>query len=220
MKASDRNLESRIREALRGKMGLSQLDINVRVRDGEAVLTGIVDVLSERVYAETLISRIPGVRSVENNLTISTDGTITNADIKKEIMSVLREDKSPQLDNVDVEVSGGVAELSGGIKTLDLSQDALNTARKTRGVRGVVNNLKTRGEPVDDAIVTSDVNSALADSGISAPDIDVITKKGKVTLNGWVNNNSEIEAATEITSQVPGVVKINNRLKARNKRLL
>ena len=69
------------------------------------------------------------------------------------------------------------------------------------------------GEHVDDSVITSKVKTALLRSpGVSGLDISVQTFKGRVQLNGLVENAQQIEEATKLAREVNGVVTVENNL--------
>ena len=69
------------------------------------------------------------------------------------------------------------------------------------------------GEHVDDSVITSKVKTALLSSpGISGLDINVQTFKGRVQLNGLVNDAQQIQQAGQLAREVNGVVAVENNL--------
>ena len=71
----------------------------------------------------------------------------------------------------------------------------------------------TMGEKIDDAVITTSVNTSLAkDPDLSAIKIDVDTKDGIVTLSGPAPTAAAKDKATELTKQVKGVASVNNQL--------
>jgi hyperosmotically inducible protein len=78
-------------------------------------------------------------------------------------------------------------------------------------------NLKTGsgtvGEKIDDAVITTKVKAALmGDSQVNSGDIGVVTQNGEVQLSGFVNNQSQIDRATEVAKAVEGVKKVINEM--------
>jgi hyperosmotically inducible periplasmic protein len=72
----------------------------------------------------------------------------------------------------------------------------------------------TVGEAIDDAAITAQVKAALVeDKELSALTINVDTADGVVTLNGDVNEASDIARATDVADDVDGVRSIRNNLK-------
>jgi hypothetical protein len=73
------------------------------------------------------------------------------------------------------------------------------------------------GEYIDDSVITTKVKAAvLNEPTLKSAEINVETFKGVVQLSGFVNSQSDINKAIEITRQVKGVASVKNdmRLKA------
>lgn len=69
------------------------------------------------------------------------------------------------------------------------------------------------GEHVDDSVITTKVKTALLrDPEVSGMDINVTTFKGRVQLNGLVDNAQQIEQAAQLARRVGGVVAVENSL--------
>ena len=78
-------------------------------------------------------------------------------------------------------------------------------------------NLKTTettvGEKIDDSIITTKVKAALmGESGIKSSDIGVVTRDGQVQLSGFVENQTQIDRATEVARGVEGVKNVINEM--------
>ena len=176
--------------------------------DGLVRIQGIVDVLKEREEAERLIKSFPGVKRVENNITVCTDGGIDDEDVSFEISEELL--ANPEIpDSVGVKVSGGQVQLVGSIQNQGQALEAIETAGKARGVRVVRNQLRyTPG--LDDASITNRVQTALLEEAAIIPGrVKVLTEDGRVIL--WGNaSEEEIKKAMEIAAQVPGVKSVKN----------
>lgn len=72
---------------------------------------------------------------------------------------------------------------------------------------------KTAGTVIDDTVITTKVKTALlADSDIKGLDVNVDTANGVVTLNGAVNNQTQIDRAAKVTGDVSGVSSVVNNL--------
>ncbi len=69
------------------------------------------------------------------------------------------------------------------------------------------------GEHIDDSVITTKVKTALlSDPEVSGMDINVTTFKGRVQLNGLVNNAQQIDQAAQLAREVGGVVAVENNL--------
>lgn len=71
----------------------------------------------------------------------------------------------------------------------------------------------TLGTEIDDSVITTRVKSALlADPAVKSFDLKVETRKGEVQLSGFVDNQTQIDQATAVTSALPGVRSIQNKV--------
>ncbi len=71
----------------------------------------------------------------------------------------------------------------------------------------------TIGTTIDDGVITTKVKSALlADPDVKSFDINVETRKGKVQLSGFANNQAQIDRAIEIARTVDGVTSVENKM--------
>lgn len=201
-----------IKAALARHMRLSALDIKVETKGDTVFLSGVVDVLAEKLFAEDIVRRVSGVRKVENGLTIAQDGTISDKDIEAEVSASIQ--KEPRLASVGVKVDKGIVHLEGKVETLADEDLARRLAAKVRGVRDVVSRLQVNAEhPVDDATITNRVETAFSrDRRVNADAIFTRTERGVVYLNGWVETTQMKEAATRIASGVEGVREVVNNL--------
>ncbi|NKI93606.1 BON domain-containing protein [Rhizobacter sp. SG703] len=69
------------------------------------------------------------------------------------------------------------------------------------------------GDKVADAVITTTVNAELAkDSSLSALKINVDTDNGRVALRGTAPSEAARERATQLASNVKGVVSVDNQL--------
>ena len=176
--------------------------------DGLVRIQGIVDVLREREEAEKLIRSFPGVKKVENNVTVCTDGEIDDEDVAFEISEELL--ANPEVpDSVGVKVNGGQVQLVGSIQNQGQALEAIKSAGKARGVREVRNQLKY-SEGLDDVSITNRVQTALLEEAEIIPGrVKVLTENGAVIL--WGNaSEEEIKKAMEIATRIPGVKSVNN----------
>lgn len=76
---------------------------------------------------------------------------------------------------------------------------------------------ETAGEYVDDAMITTKVKAAIVNTPrLSVFDINVETQQGVVQLNGFVDSQENINAATEVAQRVEGVKSVKNNLQLKN----
>ncbi|HHW15456.1 MAG TPA: BON domain-containing protein [Firmicutes bacterium] len=145
----ERRLEESVRAAIARDPGMRGYEIGVKARGGEIVLTGVVDVLAEKERLREIAAAVPGVERVEADLTVSTDGAITERGVEMEAAEELA--ARPGLDpaEVGVKVEGGVAHLVGRVDGPEEERAARAAVAKARGVTEVQSHLK-RGRKGND----------------------------------------------------------------------
>lgn len=154
--STDANIVNRIKEELNEKMQLSSMDINVDCKKGNVILSGIADVLSEKIFAEEITKKIDGVTSIENCITIGMDSNITDSHIKHEIEDkIFHGEHKEELSGVGVQVKGGTAVLMGHVENQSDKRKAAKVAASARGVADIVNNIKNDSlkEYTDDGLI-------------------------------------------------------------------
>ena len=74
----------------------------------------------------------------------------------------------------------------------------------------------TVGTKVDDTVITSNVKTALlADAAIKSMDISVVTVQGEVQLSGMVDNQGQIDQATQVATNIVGASSVKNDLRVK-----
>jgi osmotically-inducible protein OsmY len=160
----DEEMEKELRAALRWDPLLSDVAIDAAVIDRVAYLSGAVDSAGQRAEAQDVASRIRGVALIRNRLTIEPPAALVyddwpdvtpvaesfgprpylpDAEIKKQIEDALF--WSPFVDRHDVTVTvhGGVATLTGTVRSWIGYGEADKDARRS-GAGAVRNELKVR----------------------------------------------------------------------------
>lgn len=204
-----------IKKILKDKMASSYEDINVECKDGIVRLSGIVDVLSEKLSAQKIVSSIEGIKKIENNITIATDGYIPDSDIETYVQLKLK--NSSDLVNISPKAKGGAVTLIGHVKTYNIEQDAIELAQQARGVKSVTSNIKIESEgKYDNSQITSSISQVLNSNRINTSNLRTSVKNNTVTLNGFVQNRYELELAEELISKIEGVGKVKNHLKTQD----
>jgi len=142
------------------------------------------------------------------------DGVVT-AKVKSALLA------DPDIKSFDfkVETRKGEVMLSGFVGNQAQVDRAILIARGVEGVKAVANsmNLKegtaTVGNTVDDGIITAKIKSALlADPNVKSFDIAVVTRKGEAQLSGFVDNQAQIDHATELARAVDGVKSVASEM--------
>ncbi len=122
---------------------------------------------------------------------------------------------------IDVDTMAGVVHLRGTVNRDVQRQEAEKVARRTQGVRDVVNELgvgrKSFSGQMDDAWIVAKVKSRLARGQINPFNIDVDADRGAITLSGRVASDWQRHKAGQLASWTKGVTSVENRLQIAGK---
>ncbi len=213
-KSIDAKIELEIRNLLDREMLNSGIDKRIQCKDGYVTLTGFADTLGEKNAAEELARQITGVKSVENCITISTDGTITDKETEVEVINKLK--KRSNLIPVSPRVLRGQVVLEGRVETLKDKKESIQMASKALGVREVISHLEIGAQAlIDDVTIKNRLNDGFLDAHLDNCDIRVDVINGNVKLSGYVNEVNNIEAAVEIAEGLEGVRTVRSFLSIR-----
>jgi osmotically-inducible protein OsmY len=213
-KSIDEKIELEIRNLLDREMLNSGIDKRIQCKDGYVTLTGFADTLAEKNAAEELAKGITGVKSVENCITISTDGTITDKETEAEVINKLK--GRSNLISVSPRVQRGQVVLEGRVETLKDKKESIQMASKALGVKEVISHLEIGTHAlVDDVTIKNRINDDFVEADLDNCDIRVDVINGNVKLSGYVNAANNIEAAVEIAEGLEGVKTVKNFLTIR-----
>lgn len=133
----DKELQGQIQSIIDKTNGLKDYGIKVEVLNGEVHLMGLVDTLHERRQLHELVSRVQGIKSIENGVTISTDGQINDGEVTAEVYEEL-ETNGVNLKSIGAESMDGTVYLVGRSDSQEEIQNAIEAATRARGVKNVV----------------------------------------------------------------------------------
>jgi len=181
------------------------------------------------IVSVTGVLSFTGCGKTQENANKSAAGTTVGTEIDDSIItakvkSKLLADSDIKGFDFKVETHKGDVQLSGFVDNQAQIDHAVMTTRSVEGVRNVENKVTlksesaatTMGTQVDDSIVTSKVKSALlADPDIKSFDIAVITHNGEVQLNGFVDNQTQIDRAVDVARKTEGVHNVINELRVK-----
>jgi hyperosmotically inducible protein len=124
-------------------------DISVTTNHGVVQLSGFVDSKEQRDEAARIAKAVPGVRSVQDELHLKSDGSVAaRADDDDAIRDRVKDalDVNPDTNTHDIKVSAsnGVVELSGFVESNDQRNSAVKIAESVPGVRSVDNGLQLK----------------------------------------------------------------------------
>jgi hyperosmotically inducible periplasmic protein len=146
-RASDAALTARVKAALMDNEETKANDIQVETRNDVVQLSGFVDSVMTQEAALKTARAVPGVAEVRNDLDLrsvdrtagqaSKDGAI-EAKVKAEIA---KDEELASASDLNVEVNGGIVQLSGFVPSLEEKNRARDAATRVGGVKDVRNNI-------------------------------------------------------------------------------
>jgi hyperosmotically inducible protein len=143
---SDIALAAKVKAALASDRAVQSRDIEVESRGGVVQLSGFVDTESVRDAALLRARSVEGVAEVRNDLSVRTGDRPAAAPIADRVIAARVRDslgnvKLADESDVNVEVSEGVVQLSGFVKTVEEKTQAGDAASAVAGVRDVENHI-------------------------------------------------------------------------------
>lgn len=255
---SDRNMENgrpsrggivgrRDDESIRASIDAGLIDnprvysfnVTPKVEDGKVTLTGTVDNLKAKRAASTVAMNTTGVKQVDNEIKVRTNGQVDDSAIARRIEDSMLINPYVSSYDVKVNVKDGVATLTGTVDSYYEKAEADDIAARMTGVKKVDNNLNvndsyygladepyaddwyvygydwyTYPRPKDvesDSEIKEDINDELWWSPfVDSDDVHVSVKNGVATLTGTVEDLSEYRSAAENAREGGAIYVINN----------
>ena len=196
--------------------------IMVISRNGAVTLTGKVqDVFHRDLAAETLAG-LPGVKSVNNQLSLVGEPSVIGPDAKlrARVQAALLLHRGLSGIGAKVLVKEGQVTLQGEAHSAVQKVLATEYVKGLDGVAGVSNEMTVAKGPhpkrkairkkIDDASVTAQVKLALLFN------TKVRTDNGVVTLAGTAGSQAEKDLVTRIVGNLEGIQKVRNRMTVGN----
>ena len=152
--ANDSDLQKKVQGVFHNDTNLANYDIRVYCNQNQIEITGIVDSLSEKEYAQRLVQthfNFP----VINTISMSTDSHIIDKDVYQELIEEL-ELRNLDYEQLNIKVNDGVVTIFG-----EIPEDIKGVMSAIKTARGVteVQNLTARKESTLEDIFHSQVNN-------------------------------------------------------------
>lgn len=194
---------------------LNSVDIDINIENGKVTLSGFVDVLAEKSYAEKVVAKIPGVVTIDNSITIAMDNSPTDKEIIEEVLAKFQAHPLEQVGNLGAQCKGGIVTIEGHINSVAEKMAALQAASRVVGVKEVISHLTFNEKSGnDDASLCNEIERQFSLSAVvDADDIDTRVINGEVYLVGWLKTPKEIDEAIHRASSVTGVKKVHSQLR-------
>jgi len=220
----DAQIEGTFRNTYNFKHFLKDDNIHVKALNGVATLTGVVSEESHKFLAQETVAGLAGVKSVNNQLSVTLVPASTHSDIliTMKVKTALLFHKFVNASATEVHTENGVVTLSGNADSETKKKLTGEYAMDVDGVREVRNNMvvapgnKTLGEMVDDASISAQIKTTLLfRKSTHALSTQVETSNGVVTLHGEAADAAEKNLVSAIALDTEGVLQVNNKMTLR-----
>jgi osmotically-inducible protein OsmY len=197
--------------------------VSVKVNDGIVTLTGVVQDKDERDLAADTVENLPGVVSVNNEITLKpTYPEYSDSWMAFKIRSRLLVKANVSASNTTVAVQDGVVTLTGTANNLAQKELTTAYAKDIDHVKSVKNDMivkaqpatgETIGEKIDDASITTQVKYALlSHKSTSALKTKITTNEGVIVITGEAASDAEKSLVTKLAQDVRGAKSVNNNM--------
>src|ERR1035437_896796 len=207
------------------KTYLKDDSIKTESKDGAVTLTGTVAESSHKTLAENTLAGLPGVKSVDNQLTVKGEQPAEHSDmwISVKVKTSLLFHRNVSAIGTKVYVKDGIVTLQGEASSLAQKELTTEYAKDIDNVKEVKNEMtiaktpakpgETMGEKIDDASITAQVKSSLmTHRSTSALKTKVSTTDGVVTVSGIAKNAAEKSLVTKLVTDINGVTSVINNM--------
>jgi len=222
---TDSRIESSAAKSYTFKTYLKDDSIKIASKEGVVTLTGTVAEASHKSLAENTVASLPGVKSVENQLTIKGENPAEHSDawITTKVKTALLFHRNVSGTGTSVYTKDGVVTLQGVASSMAQKELTTEYAKDIDNVKSVNNEMtiaktpaipsETMGDKIDDASITAQVKSSLmSHHSTSALHTGVSTTDGVVTLSGVAKNDAEKSLVTKLVTDINGVTSVINNM--------
>lgn len=226
---ADATLSAEIKQLLDYSAIVDDVHLKVTVKDGNAVLNGVVGSRLQKTHAVELAQAAGALTVDDRGIEVSwheRDPELrsrryqeaTDAQIQAAVLRAFKVDPRLLSYAIQATVVKGDVTLTGDVGVLVAREAAELDARHTIGVNKVDNHLRVRWSdkgPTDDAIAQFTRDALLRDPYVDRHNIIVTCGNAHVGLYGVVDSEYEVEHAEWTTSCQNGVVHVANYLSVR-----
>jgi hyperosmotically inducible periplasmic protein len=222
---TDSRIESSAKKSYVFKHYLTADSIKTESKNGAVTLTGTVAEESHIGLARDTVSGLPGVKSVDNQLTVKGERPAEHSDswVGLKVKTALLFHRNVSATKTDVNVKDGIVSLSGEASSMAQKELTTEYAKDVEGVKEVKNDMtvakstikpdEATGEKIDDASITAQVKmSLLSHRSTSALKTKVETTQGVVTLTGITKSAAEKALVTKLATDINGVSSVINNM--------
>jgi osmotically-inducible protein OsmY len=176
----------------------SGFDIELEVQSGVCLLKGKIASQTQKDQATKVISRVPGIRSINNQLVV----------LNGQKPATTAAQQFPVQQAVARDVTSNPIQQAGFFSREKQTRPTKIQQRATTPQQA------TGESPKQVQQITQGIAQAIQGSGVRGHDIDLRYKGGVATLLGKAQSPQDVARLTQVISRVPGVRQVNNQLQA------
>lgn len=222
---TDDRIVSSFKTSYAYKTYLKDENIRITSHDGDVILSGSVGDETHKPMADDIAEALPGVKNVDNRITITGDRPAENSDmwVSMKVKSALLFHRSVSASKTEVFVAEGVVTLKGEAENQAQKDLTTEYAKDVDDVKSVNNQMtvatidtkpdETAGATIDDASITAQVKTSLLShrsTGVLRTKVE--TTEGVVTLGGIARNDAEKALVTKLATDINGVKSVVNNM--------
>ncbi|WP_454062344.1 BON domain-containing protein [Candidatus Nitrospira salsa] len=213
--SSNTQKEEAIRHAFSYSPRLHHVNISIQVKQGTAILTGIVNNVAARHAAEEAARQTVGIWRVRNLIKVRSTDPANDEALERRVQNAFNQ--HPMIDRYDLIVMArnGTISIEGYLQSPTEILEAVRTAATVKGVTKVLNYLEIKSSSMQksDEEIWEDIRRSIWwDPRLYDQDITIVVDDGVITLTGKVPSIIEWRRATKIAKEA-GAERIRNRLK-------
>ncbi len=199
---------------------IDENDLQVEVDGDTVIVSGTVANNLSRQAIERDVLNVEGIRHVQNKVVVNTeksDTSVSDHEIQKNIISMIKGDGEINGSGIKVEVTDGKVYLKGHVPLIWSKELAEELAISASGVTDVINEISVVQEkdPGDYKIEKELANTFENNELINGENIEIESSKGIVRLTGSVGALVIKQAAMDVAISTEGVLDVIDELQVR-----
>lgn len=139
---SDQDLKDALFCLLDANSEIEPSDVKASINNGNVVLEGTVNSYWKADKIKEMVSKISGVISVVNNISIVPEEKKSDDEIANSLVVLMQNSVHVDAHKINIKVEDGIVTLSGTVLSMSEYDAAMDIVKSTKGVIDIVNDLK------------------------------------------------------------------------------